>query len=97
MGDAIDIEVHVRPGGRRDAVEGAHDGVLAVRVAAPPAGGRANVAVLRTLARAFRVKPASVLLVGGSSSRRKRVRISGDEEELTRRHRELLGEDADPD
>ena len=73
-------------------VEGAHDGVLAVRVAAPPAGGQANVAVLRTIARAFRVKPGSVVLVGGSSSRRKRLRISGDEEELTQRHHELLGE-----
>ena len=92
MADTIDIEVHVRPGGRRDAVEGAHDGALVVRVIAPPTGGRANAAVLRTIARAFRVKPHAVVLVGGSSSRRKRVRIAGDAEELTQRHRELLGE-----
>ena len=93
-GDGIEIEVHVRPGGRRDAVEGAHDGVLAVRVAAPPAGGRANVAVLRTVAAAFRVRPSAVVLIGGSSSRRKRLRIAGDEQELSERHRELLGDES---
>ncbi len=79
----ITFGVHVRPGGRRDAVEGDHDGALAVRVSAPATDGRANEAVRRLLASTFGVARADVEIVGGLSSRRKRVRIDGDEAALT--------------
>lgn len=90
MSDGFELEVHVRPGGRRDAVEGIHDGVLAVRVIAPPADGRANDAVRRVLADAFAVRPGAVAIVSGASSRRKRVRVAGERSVLEGRHRELL-------
>lgn len=88
--DGYELDVHVRPGARRDAVDGVHDGVLAVRVSAPPAEGRANDAVRRVLAAAFGVRPGAVELVRGASSRRKRIRISGDAERLAELHRSLL-------
>lgn len=78
----ITFGVHVRPGGRRDAVEGDHGGALAVRVSAPATDGRANEAVRRLLARTFDVARSDVEIVGGLSSRRKRVRIEGDETAL---------------
>lgn len=86
----FDFDVHVRPGGRRDAVEGVHDGVLAVRVAAPPTEGRANESVRRVVAAAFGVRPRSVELLAGASSRRKRLRVVGDPVALRQRHTELL-------
>lgn len=69
--------VHVRPGGRRDRVEGAYGDALAVRVTAPASGGRANAAVCRVLAEAFSVRAGQVEIRSGHGSRRKRIAISG--------------------
>ena len=88
----ISFELHVRPGGRRDAVEGRYDGVLAIRVTAPPADGRANEAVCRLLAAAFGVRRSAVQIVGGATARRKRVHIEGDDTELRVTLARLLGD-----
>ncbi len=82
--------VHVRPGGRRDALEGDHGGALAVRVSAPPADGRANEAVCRLIATAFGVTRSDVAIVAGRTSRHKRVHIEGDGVILAERLRQLL-------
>ena len=71
------LHVHVQPGAGRTAVVGRHGNALKVRVAAPPQGGRANDECGALLAETFGVKPASVELSGGASSRAKRFRISG--------------------
>ena len=87
---SIEFAVHVRPGGRRDAVEGIYDGVLAVRVSAPPTDGRANDAVVALLATAFGVKRGAVEIIGGHTARRKRVRVVGVPAVLQARLAELL-------
>jgi uncharacterized protein len=88
-GDELVVSVHVRPGGRRDAVEGTHDDALAVRVSAPPADGLANEAVCRLLASAFGVRRRDVEVVSGHAARRKRVRIAGPRAELEQRLAQL--------
>jgi len=90
VAEAVELEVHVRPGARRDGVDGTHDGVLAVRVSAPPSEGRANEAVRRVLAAAFGVRVRDVELVRGATSRRKRLRVEGDQAQLRARLDELL-------
>jgi uncharacterized protein (TIGR00251 family) len=85
----FELDVHVRPGARSTQVGGSHDGVLAVKVAAPPADGQANEAVCRAVAAALGVRPAAVELVRGASSRRKRLRIDGDPAALQARSDEL--------
>jgi uncharacterized protein (TIGR00251 family) len=83
--ERVEFEVHVRPGSSRTAVGGEHDGRLVVRVAAPAIDGRANDAVVRALADAMGAARADVTIAGGASARRKRIRITGDEEVLTAR------------
>ena len=76
--DAIEFEVHVRPRASRSALAGLHDGMLALRVGAPPADGQANDAVIELLATTFGVRTSAVEIVRGASARRKLVRIHGD-------------------
>ena len=71
------VDVHVQPAAGRTAVVGRHGAALKLRVAAPPADGRANDATCALLAQTFGVKDAAVSLVSGASSRTKRVRIDG--------------------
>ncbi len=71
------LEIHVRPNASRTEVGGTHDGILVVRVAAPPDAGRATDAALGALADALGVPRRTVALVRGATSRRKLVEVTG--------------------
>ena len=75
--DGVVVRVHVQPGAGRTAVSGRHGSALKLRVAAPPADGRANEAVVVLLAKTFGVKPAAVRIESGATSRVKRVKVDG--------------------
>ena len=81
--DGLVVTVRLTPKGGRDSIDGIAqlaDGstVLKVRVAAAPSEGEANDALVRLLARMLRVAPRDVTLVGGATSRIKRISIRGD-------------------
>jgi uncharacterized protein YggU (UPF0235/DUF167 family) len=76
------LVVRVTPRGGRDAVEGwtrdaGGRAMLAVRVAAAPADGAANEAVVGLLARALGVRKAAVRIAAGATARVKQVEIDG--------------------
>ena len=71
------VSVRVVPRASRDRIIGWRDGVLALRVTAPPQEGRANVAVLALLASALGVRKSAVAITAGHASARKRVTIEG--------------------
>lgn len=60
-----------------DRIEGVVEGVLRVRVTAPPTGGAANEALLRLLAAELGLPRGSVRLVAGATGRRKLVAVDG--------------------
>ncbi len=53
------------------------DGVLKVRIAAPPVDGAANAELTKVLAKEYGIARADVEIVGGATSRTKRVRLRG--------------------
>ena len=71
------IDVRLTPRGGRDRIDGWDGDVLRVRVAAPPAEGRANEAMMRLVAKALGVPPSRVTLVAGAQSRTKVVEVDG--------------------
>jgi uncharacterized protein (TIGR00251 family) len=81
--DGLVVTVRLTPKGGRDAIEGIErlaDGssVLKARVRAAPSDGEANGALKRLLAQRLRVAPRDITLVGGATSRIKRMLIKGD-------------------
>ncbi|QEC47521.1 DUF167 domain-containing protein [Baekduia soli] len=72
-----DLRVRLTPRGGRDAIGGWRDGVLQVRVAAPPVDGQANAALCRLLAKVVGVAPSRVTVVRGQGAREKVVRVDG--------------------
>jgi len=67
------IAVRAQPGARRSEVVGEHGSCLKIRIDAPPIEGRANEALLHWIAERLGLRHAQVTLLGGASSRDKRV------------------------
>ena len=86
-GDGVTLRVRLRPGASRDAVLGR--GLLAegeaavlVAVSAPPEDGKANAALIRLLAKTWRLSKSSIAITGGATSRTKLLHIAGPAESL---------------
>jgi len=75
----VRLAVRLTPRGGADRVDGVgEDGVLRVRVTAPPVDGAANEALCRLLARELRIARGAVRVVAGEAARRKVVEVDAD-------------------
>lgn len=79
-GDALEVLLKVTPGARRDTIEAVVDdghGLrrLALSVTAKAEGDAANRAVIRLVAKSWRVPPSAVAIMAGHRSRLKRLRL----------------------
>ena len=71
------LSVRVIPRATRSAISGRRGDAIVVRLAAPPVDGAANDALIEYLARTFDRPRRDVTILSGASSRNKRVRIDG--------------------
>jgi len=74
---AAELRVRVTPRAGSNEVTGERDGVLLVRVTAPPEGGKANAAACKVIARALGIAPSRVTVARGAGSRQKSLRVEG--------------------
>ena len=71
------ISLRVYPGAGRSEVVGFTDGVLQVRVAAPPVKGQANKKLLALLSQVLVVGKGALTIVKGHTSRNKVIVVDG--------------------
>ncbi len=71
------LRVRVTPRSSRTQVTGCVDGVLRLKVQAPPVEGAANEELIGTLSAALRVPRRGIRIVAGDRGRHKRVLITG--------------------
>lgn len=83
------LTLHVQPGAKKTEFVGLHGEAMKVRLAAPPVDGKANAALCVFLAGFCGVGRSAVTLIGGETSRAKRVRIDGAKDEAITRLRAL--------
>ncbi len=74
-GERVFFSIRVTPRASTNEVAGERDGILLVRVTAPPVEGRANAAVVALLAKALGVPRSAVRLDRGAAARTKRVSV----------------------
>ena len=77
MSSAGRLRVRVQPRAAANEVAGSREGVVLVRVTAPPAGGKANDAVRRLVARRLRIGVTRVQVVRGAGTRDKVLEVEG--------------------
>lgn len=75
--DSCKLAVRLIPRARVNEISGERDGVLLVRVTAPPVDGKANAALCRLIAKRAGVGVRSVVVVHGAGSRDKLVQVDG--------------------
>jgi len=93
--DGVTLAVRVTPRASRTGLIGMHamtDGrlALAIRIASPPAEGKANITLIDFLADTLGVARSAITLRTGTSARLKLVRVSGDGPALAARLVELV-------
>lgn len=72
-----DFTVKVVPGSSRTAFCGMHDGMLKIKVAAPPEKGKANKTLIDYLADVLAVKKKAVTIISGQTSPIKQIAVEG--------------------
>ena len=75
--NGVSFRVRVQPRSARNQVAGQIDGVLKLRLTAPPVDGEANAACRAFLAEILGVPRARVVIAAGHTGRNKIVRIEG--------------------
>ena len=73
----VEIPIKVVPNSSRDTIAGILGGMLKIKVAAPPEGGKANRAVCDLIADALGVGKGDVQVVSGKTNPNKRVFVRG--------------------
>lgn len=104
VGTGARLAVRLTPRAARTAVAGLAaepDGtpVLKAAVTAPPEGGKANAALIKLLAKEWRLPKSAIAVIAGAADRRKTLLVAGDGPALAaaiNRWAEGLGQAATP-
>lgn len=73
----VRIELYIQPRASATQLAGTHDGLIKIRVAAPPVDNAANAALVEFVAGRLGIAKRGVRVVSGASSRRKTLEIDG--------------------
>ncbi len=84
-GERVSFTIRVTPRASANAIAGERDGVLLVRVTAPPVEGKANDAVVAILAKTLGVPRGTIRVERGAAARTKRVSVPREAEAALRR------------
>ena len=80
------LSLRVRPNAAHNEVVGFTDGVLEVRIAAPPVKGKANQELIAFLSQVLGVSKSRLNIIKGQTSRHKVIAIAGlSQDEIIRR------------
>ncbi|NLW92235.1 MAG: YggU family protein [Syntrophomonadaceae bacterium] len=75
--EAITVEIKVQPRASRNQIVGEQDGLLKVKLTAPPVEGEANQALVNYLASVLDTPRRNIMLIKGETSRNKIISIKG--------------------
>jgi uncharacterized protein (TIGR00251 family) len=73
----IILKVYLQPKSSKNEVVGPYRDGIKVKVTAPPTEGKANEALIKFLAKEFKISASSIEILKGHNSREKIIRIEG--------------------
>ncbi|MFQ5449371.1 MAG: DUF167 domain-containing protein [Nitrospinaceae bacterium] len=73
--EGIQFAATLQPRASRNEITGLHNDSLKIRLTSPPVDGAANRTCVKFLAKELGIRPSSIRIVSGLTSRRKTIRI----------------------
>jgi uncharacterized protein (TIGR00251 family) len=77
LSQSTSIGIYVQPRASKTEISGVNDGLIRIRLAAPPVDGAANTALVTFIAERLGIAKSRVRVISGLASRRKVVRVEG--------------------
>jgi len=77
MPEACRLNLKVSPGAKSSSISGYQDGVLSIRIKAPPVEGKANQELIAFFSRRLDTARSNIDIIRGLSSKNKVVLITG--------------------
>lgn len=74
-GEVLLIQCHLQPQSSCDEIVGIHNDKLKIKITAPPVDGKANVHLIKYIAKVFGVAKRKINIVSGETSRHKILSI----------------------
>ncbi len=72
------LSFHVIPGAKKNEISEIMDqGVIKIKISAPPVEGKANQAILQYLKEILTIRSSQIEIIGGEKSRNKTIRFVG--------------------
>ena len=75
--ESITFNVRVVPRSSRSEIVGEIDGVMKVKLTSPPVEGAANSELIKLIAGKLGVSRSAVEIIGGDTSKTKRLKVTG--------------------
>jgi uncharacterized protein len=76
--EKILLRVYLQPKSSKNEIVGSYRDGIKVKVTAPPIEGKANEALIKFLAKEFKISASSIEILKGHNSREKIIRIGGE-------------------
>lgn len=77
----VTFTARIVPGSSREGICGLHDGMVKVKISAPPEKGKANESLIGFLSKMLGVKKRAVSIISGKTNPIKKVQVLGIEAE----------------
>jgi uncharacterized protein len=84
------IDFYIQPSARKTEISGLHDGVIKIKVKAPPVEGAANQELIRFLSDQLNIPKSCMTISSGTRSRHKTVHFDSMTSESSHQVRALL-------
>ena len=78
--EEITLKIYLQPKSSKNEIIGPYRDGIKVKVTAPPVEGKANEALIKFLAKEFKISASSIEILKGHNSREKIIRIGGNVE-----------------
>lgn len=80
----VRLHLFIQPKSSKNEVVGLHNGLLKIKLTAPPVDGKANEGLIKFLSDYFDIPKRDIVLVRGETGRTKTVELSGISEQLVK-------------
>lgn len=73
----VRLHLFIQPKSSKNQIVGPHNGMLKIKISAPPVDGEANAELIEYLSKFFKVPKRNITLVKGDAGRQKTVDVEG--------------------